>query len=194
MDIKEIERAIEAILFASGDPVSIDRIAATLEVESETVERIAQNLMDSYNFDKRGIRVVKLERTLQMCSSPEYADKIRAVMETRRAARLSPALLEVLAIVAYRQPVTRAYIEQVRGVDCSGVVSTLVEKGLIEERGRLELPGRPLLYGTTKTFLRSFSLSDISDLPPLPKENPELNDIGEQLQIDEEISAGEKIS
>ncbi|MBQ8267251.1 MAG: SMC-Scp complex subunit ScpB, partial [Clostridia bacterium] len=88
---------------------------------------------------------------------------------------------------AYNQPVTRSFIEQVRGVDCSGVVSTLVEKGLIEERGRLELPGRPLLYGTTKTFLRSFSLNDLSDLPPLPKDNPEVNDVGEQLEIAEEL-------
>ena len=99
-----------------------------------------------------------------------------------------------MAVIAYNQPVTRAFIEQVRGVDCSGVVSTLVEKGLIEERGRLELPGRPLLYGTTKTFLRSFSLNDLSDLPPLPKDNPEVNDIGEQLSISEELEPQESLS
>ena len=169
MEIKEIEHAIEAILFASGDPVSIDRIAATLEVEAETIERIAQNLMDLYSFEKRGIRIVRLERTLQMCSSPEYAEKIRAVMETRRAARLSPALLEVLAIVAYRQPVTRAYIEQIRGVDSTYSVSTLIEKGLIEEAGRLDVPGRPMLFKTTHDFLRTFGLSNTDDLPPLPE-------------------------
>lgn len=169
MEIKEIERQIEAILFAAGDPVSIDRIADALDVEAETVERIAQNLADSYSFDKRGIRIVKLERTLQMCSSPDCAEKIRNVLETRRAARLSPALLEVLAIVAYRQPVTRAYIEQIRGVDSTYSVSTLLEKGLIEESGRLDVPGRPMLFKTTKDFLRIFGLTNTDDLPPLPE-------------------------
>lgn len=169
MDIKEIEHAIEAILFAAGDPVSIDRIADVLEIESETIERIAQNLMDSYSFDQRGIRIVRLENTLQMCSSPVYAEKIRAVLETRRAARLSPPLLEVLSIIAYRQPVTRAYIEQVRGVDSSYSVSTLIEKGLIEEAGRLDVPGRPMLFRTTRDFLRVFGLSNTDELPPLPE-------------------------
>lgn len=169
MDIKEIEHAIEAILFAAGDPVSIDRIADVLEIEAETIERIAQNLMDSYSFDQRGIRIVRLENTLQMCSSPAYAEKIRAVLETRRAARLSPPLLEVLSIIAYRQPVTRAYIEQVRGVDSSYSVSTLIEKGLIEEAGRLDVPGRPMLFRTTRDFLRVFGLSNTDDLPPLPE-------------------------
>ena len=104
---------------------------------------------------------------------------------------MSQAALEVLAVIAYNQPITRAFIEQVRGVDCSGVISSLLEKDLIEERGRLELPGRPLLYGTTKNFLRCFTLTDLSDLPPLPKENPEINDIGEQLELDEEQTAEE---
>ena len=151
-------------------------------------------LEDKLDNTKSGFTVVRLENTYQLVTREEFAPYIKKAFDIKRRTPLSPASLEVLAVIAYNQPVTRSFIEQVRGVDCSGVVSTLVEKGLIEERGRLELPGRPLLYGTTKTFLRSFSLSDISDLPPLPKENPELNDIGEQLQIDEEISAGEKIS
>ncbi len=169
MEIKEIEHAIEAILFAAGDPVAIDRIAAALDVESETIARIAQNLADSYCFEQRGIRIVRLENTLQMCSSPVWAEKIRTVLETRRAARLSPALLEVLSIIAYRQPVTRAYIEQVRGVDSSYSVSALIEKGLIEEAGRLDVPGRPILFRTTPDFLRVFGLTNTDDLPPLPE-------------------------
>ncbi|MEE1054551.1 MAG: SMC-Scp complex subunit ScpB, partial [Acutalibacteraceae bacterium] len=108
--------------------------------------------------------------------------------DIRRRTPLSPAALEVLAVVAYTQPVTKSFIEQVRGVDCSGVVTTLIEKGLLEERGRLELPGKPLLYGTTKNFLRSFSISDLSELPPLPKNEQENTDIGEQLELTDETS------
>lgn len=169
MEIKEIERALEAILFSAGDPVSIERISNVLEVEEETIERIAQNLMDYYQFEQRGIRLIRLENTLQLCTNPMYADKIRAVLETRRAARLSPPLLEVLSIIAYRQPVTRAYIEQVRGVDSSYSVTALLEKGLIEEAGRLDVPGRPILFRTTHDFLRVFGLSNTDELPPLPE-------------------------
>jgi segregation and condensation protein B len=104
----------------------------------------------------------------------------------RRRTPLSNAALEVLSVVAYNQPVTKSFIEQVRGVDCSGVVTTLIEKGLIEERGRLELPGKPLLYGTTKNFLRCFNLSDLTELPPLPKSGEEINDVGEQLELNPE--------
>ena len=135
--------------------------------------------------------MVRLENTYQLVTREEFAPYIKKAFDIKRRTPLSSAALEVLAVIAYNQPVTRAFIEQVRGVDCSGVVTTLVEKGLIEERGRLELPGRPLLYGTTKTFLRSFSLNDLGDLPPLPKDNPELNDVGEQLEITEEINAEE---
>lgn len=169
MEIQEIEKTIEAILFAAGDPVSIDRLSQTLEIEPETVERIATNLMDSYSFDQRGIRLIRLEDSFQMCSNPRYAEPIRKVLETRKASQLSAPLLEVLSIIAYRQPVTRAYIEQVRGVDSSYSVSTLVEKGLIVEAGRLDVPGRPILYKTTKDFLRAFGLSSVDELPELPE-------------------------
>lgn len=135
--------------------------------------------------------MVRLENTYQLVTRDEFADYIKKAFDIKRRTPLSPASLEVLAVIAYNQPVTRAFIEQVRGVDCSGVVSTLVEKGLIEERGRLELPGRPLLYGTTKIFLRSFGLNDLSDLPPLPKDNPEVSDVAEQLQIEEDITEEE---
>ena len=133
LDIHEMERAIEAILFASGDPVSIDRISAVLEVDAELVEKIANSLSDYYSYEQRGIRLLRLENTLQLCSSPAYSELVRKALETRKPPALSPALLEVLSVIAYRQPVTRAYIEQIRGVDCSYSISVLCEKELIEE-------------------------------------------------------------
>ena len=132
------------------------------------------------------MELLRLENTYQLATKSEFADYIKKTFDMRRRTPLSSAALEVLAVVAYNQPVTKSFIEQVRGVDCSGVVSTLVEKGLVEERGRLELPGKPLLYGTTKNFLRCFSLSDLTELPPLPESHLEENDIGEQLEIADE--------
>ena len=191
MNKQQTIAALEAVLFASGDPISIDRLSQTFEIKPEEVENYINALEKRYTESNSGIYVVRLENTYQLVSREEFAPYIKKAFDIKRRTPLSPAALEVLAVIAYNQPVTRAFIEQVRGVDCSGVVTTLVEKGLIEERGRLELPGRPLLYGTTKTFLRSFSLNDLSDLPPLPKENPTLDDIGEQLEIAEEINTEE---
>ncbi len=187
MNKQQTIAAIEAVLFASGDPISIDRLSQTFEIKPEEIEKYIKELESKLESNNSGFYVVRLENTYQLVTREEYAPYIKKAFDIKRRTPLSPASLEVLAVIAYNQPVTRAFIEQVRGVDCSGVVSTLVEKGLIEERGRLELPGRPLLYGTTKTFLRSFSLSDLGDLPPLPKDNPEVNDIGEQLEIQEEL-------
>lgn len=183
--------ALEAVLFASGDPISVDRLSQTFEIQPEEIDGLIKQLEAKLDENNSGVKVVRLENTYQLVTRDEFADYIKKAFDIKRRTPLSPASLEVLAVIAYNQPVTRAFIEQVRGVDCSGVVSTLVEKGLIEERGRLELPGRPLLYGTTKTFLRSFSLNDLSDLPPLPKDNPEVNDVGEQLQIEEDITEEE---
>ncbi len=191
MNKQQTISAIEAVLFASGDPISIDRLSQTFEIKPEEVEKYIKELEKKYDEHNSGLYVVRLENTYQLVTREEFAPYIKTAFDIKRRTPLSPAALEVLAVIAYNQPVTRSFIEQVRGVDCSGVVSTLVEKGLIEERGRLELPGRPLLYGTTKTFLRSFSLNDLSDLPPLPKDNPEVNDIGEQLEISEDITPEE---
>lgn len=191
MNKQQTVSALEAVLFASGDPISIDRLSQTFEIKPEEVEKHIKELEKRYETQGSGFYVVRLENTYQLVTREEFAPYIKTAFDIKRRTPLSPAALEVLAVIAYNQPVTRAFIEQVRGVDCSGVVSTLVEKGLIEERGRLELPGRPLLYGTTKTFLRSFSLNDLGDLPPLPKDNPEVSDIGEQLQISEEITIEE---
>ena len=168
MEIHDIERAIEGILFASGEPVSLERLSSVLAVEKETISDIADKLMDYYRFERRGIRLVRLENALQLCSSPEYADIIRTALETRKPPQLTQTALEVLAIVAYYQPVTKAYIEQLRGVDSYYTVGLLQERGLIEPCGRLEAPGRPVLYRTTKSFLRTFGLTSLEELPELP--------------------------
>lgn len=162
--------AIEAILFANGDSVDATRIAQALELTEKDVHSLAQELMEEYAASGRGITIIKLDDAYQMVSSKEYAPQIRTVMDLRRNTPLSQAALEVLAVVAYNQPVTKAFVEQVRGVDCSGVIGSLTAKGLVEEKGRLELPGRPLLYGTTENFLRCFNLQRLDDLPPLPED------------------------
>ena len=161
--------SIEAILFASGDSVPVSRIAQALELDLATAKKLAEELMAEYQNASRGITIIKLDDSYQMVSRDEYAPEIRTVMDLRRNTPLSQAALEVLAVVAYNQPVTKAFVEQVRGVDCSGVIGSLTAKDLIEEKGRLELPGRPLVYGTTENFLRCFGLTDLSQLPELPE-------------------------
>lgn len=168
MEIKEHEAAIEAILFASGEPVPVERMAEALGVDVDTTVRMAQRLADRLIEDGRGVRIKKLENKFQMCSDPAYGEQVRKTLDMRKNTPLSQAALEVLAIVAYNQPVTKAFVEQIRGVDCSGPIGSLVVKGLIEEKGRLELPGRPLLYGTTTEFLRCLDIQSLSHLPPLP--------------------------
>lgn len=168
LESHDIECAIEAILFVSGEPVKTSRIAAVLGVEVEDVESAADKLRDNYSFVRRGIRLVKLEDTLQLCSSPEYADYIRRTLETRKPPQLSQPALEVLSIIAYFGPVTRAYVEQIRGVDSSYTVGLLAERELIESCGRLAAPGRPMLFRTTHNFLRTFGLESLKELPELP--------------------------
>ena len=174
MSDRNFKCAIEAILFASGDSVSVDRIATALELTKKEAEKLLDELMAEYIAAQRGITIIKLENSYQMVSVKEYAKELRTVMDVRRNTPLSQAALEVLAVIAYNQPVTKAFVEQVRGVDCSGVIGSLTTKDLIEEKGRLELPGRPLIYGTTENFLRCFSLSSLDDLPEPPeKVNPD---------------------
>ena len=167
-DIKETESAIEGILFASGEPVQIDRICMALELDRPTAEQILQKLMDHYAYERRGVRLLRIEDSWQLCSAPDYADVIRKAFEIRKPAKLSQPALEVLTIIAYYQPTTRAYIDQVRGVDSSYTVSMLLERGLIEDCGHLQVPGRPRLYRTTKAFLRTFHLTSLEDLPEIP--------------------------
>ena len=166
-------RALEAILFASGDPISIDRLAAVLEIEREDVIDCVEELELHYKKFNSGIRIVRLEDEYQMCYNPEFADVIVKTMRHRKPPKLSQAALEVLSIVAYFQPVTRAYIEDVRGVDSSYSVNMLTERGLIEPCGKLEVPGRPTLFRTTDNFLRVMELEQLEDLPALPEIAPE---------------------
>lgn len=174
MAVENIPAAIEAILFASGSSVEPSKIAKALEITENQAEKEIISLMNDYKSKSRGITIVKLKNAYQMVSVKAYAPQIRVVMDLRRNTPLSQAALEVLAVIAYNQPVTKAFVEQVRGVDCSGVIGSLTSRDLIEEKGRLELPGRPLLYGTTERFLRCFNISDLEELPPLP-ETPEEN-------------------
>ena len=168
MDERRLKNAIEAIIFASGTPVELSKIAQGLHIGALQAMTICDGLVEEYKKSDRGIKIVRLNDSYQMCSVEEYADNIREVMDIKRDAPLSGAAAEVLAIIAYNQPVTKAFVEQVRGVDCSSVMSSLVAKQLIEERGRLELPGRPLIYGTTEHFLRCFQISSLEELPHLP--------------------------
>ena len=167
-EMKEIEAAVEGILFASGEPVSIERICMATELDRPTAEQVLRRLGDYYAYERRGIRLVQMDESYQLCSSPDYADTIRRAFEIRKSAKLSQPALEVLTIIAYYQPTTRAYVDQVRGVDSSYTMSLLLERGMIEECGRLQVPGRPHLYRTTKKFLRDFHLSSLEELPELP--------------------------
>ena len=168
LEMKEIEAAIEGILFASGEPVAVDRICVAMDMDRPTVELVLQKLADYYSYERRGIRLVRMEDTWQLCSAPEYGDTIRKAFEIRKPAKLSQPALEVLTIIAYYQPTTRAYVDQIRGVDSSYTVGLLLERKLIEECGRLQVPGRPRLYRTTKAFLRAFHLDSLEDLPEMP--------------------------
>lgn len=199
MEAEKLKPAIEAILFACGTPAELTKIAQALEIKEEKAEELLKSLMEDYSSRKSGIKIVRLGKSYQMCTEKEYAEIIRTVLDLRRNSPLSQAALEVLAIIAYNQPVTKAFVEQIRGVDCSGVVSSLVARELIEEKGRLELPGRPLIYGTTENFLRCFNVSDISELPPLPQKNSdeenseESSENGENENTEKELEKEEKI-
>lgn len=166
---EKIISSIEAMLFAAGDPVEVTKLADILEIDIETAEKMLGHLSAQYDERNSGIMLIRIENKYQLCTREEYNEDVRKLMEIKKNAPLSNAAFEVLAIIAYNKSVTRSFVEQVRGVDCSGPISSLVQKGLIEEKGRLDLPGRPLVYGTTDRFLRCFSLNSLDDLPELPK-------------------------
>lgn len=174
--------AIEGILFAAGEPVGVERLCSTLGMDAEAVHSLCRQLADQYSYDRRGIRVIRMEDSWQMVSAPEYAQIIRQAFESRKPAKLSQPALEVLSIIAYFQPTTRAYVDQVRGVDSSYTVGLLQDRDLIEEAGRLAVPGRPILYRTTRNFLRSFNLSSLDDLPELPAAAPEDGQLTMEIQ------------
>lgn len=169
MEFEQLQRAIEAILFASGERVEISRLAMALETDEAEIIRAADALADTLSFERRGIRILKLENSYQMVSSGEMADYVTKALETRKPPKLSASQLETLTIVAYYQPATKAMVEQIRGVDSSYSISALLNKKLIEEAGRLNVPGRPIQYRTTADFLRTFGISSLEELPEIEK-------------------------
>ena len=181
MDMEELQRIIEAILFAAGECVEISRLSVSLEVDENEIVAAADALADKLSFDRRGIRVIRLENAYQMVSSGEMADYVTKALETRKPPKLSASQLESLTIIAYYQPATKAMVEQIRGVDSSYSISALMNKKLIEEAGRLNVPGRPIQYRTTPDFLRTFGLSSLEELPPIEKIN-----FGEPVTQEEE--------
>jgi len=189
----DLIHALEALLFSSGDPVPIDRLEQVLEICREDVIDCAEALELEYEKRNAAIRVLRLEDSFQLCSRPEYAETIVKLMRHRKTPKLSQAALEVLAIVAYFQPVTRAYIEDVRGVDSSYSVSMLAERGLIEPCGRLEVPGRPILFRTTEAFLRVMDIEQLEDLPPLPEITPEEGTEALRSAIEQKKETGEQM-
>ena len=171
---KKLLAIAEAVLFAAAEPIEHTRLSIVLGTDSEVTLEILDILKEKYELEESGLCLLKLGSKYQLCSKKEYINEVRAVLDLKRNTPLSQAAFEVLAIIAYNQPITKPYIEQIRGVDCSGVVSTLCQRGLIEEKGRLEVPGRPVLYGTTDDFLRCFSLSALSELEELPNVDKQL--------------------
>lgn len=181
MEQEELQRAIEAILFAAGERIEISRLASVLETDPKDIEKAADALAAELSFNRRGIRILKLEKGYQMVSSGEMADFITAALETRKPPKLSSSQLEALTIIAYYQPATKAMVEQIRGVDSAYSIGALLNKKLIEDAGRLNVPGRPILYRTTPNFLRTFGLSSLEELPEIEKVS-----LGEPVMPDEE--------
>ncbi len=186
---KNVLASLEAMLFAAGDPVEPAKLAEVLDIDIENVIKMLGHLEALYDEKDSGLRVIRVDGKYQLCTREEYADDVRSLLEIKKNTPLSQAAFEVLAIVAYNKTVTRSFIEQIRGVDCSGPVSNLIQKGLIEEKGRLDLPGRPLVYGTTDRFLRCFSLNSLDDLPDLPDNSDEKDD--SQTSLFEEGASGD---
>lgn len=191
MNKNNVLASIEAMLFAAGDPVEPSKLAEVLDIDVENVIKMLGHLEATYDERESGLRVIRVDGKYQICTREEYSDEVRGLLEIKKNTPLSQAAFEVLAIVAYNKTVTRSFIEQIRGVDCSGPVSNLIQKGLIEEKGRLDLPGRPLVYGTTDRFLRCFSLNSLDDLPELPKDTENKDD--SQTSLFENENANDKI-
>jgi segregation and condensation protein B len=189
--LDRMERNVEAILFASGDPIEIEKIADVLMIDLKTVKNLIEKIRDRYFQQRSPLDIVTLGAACQMCTLPEYADVVRPALELRRTTALSPASLEVLAVIAYNQPVTRSFVDQVRGVDCASIVRSLTDKGLIEEAGRLNIPGKPISYRTTANFLRVFGLESVEQLPTLPELPPE-DDMEKEPEVEGQIDLFEE--
>lgn len=201
MELNEGIAVIEAIMFAYGEPISIDKLAEASQIDRDTTAKLVNQLERRYNVQGSGLRIIRLNNTFQISTRPEAAPYVKAALDNYRQTPLSQAAMECLAIIAYNQPVTKGFVEQIRGIDSSSVVNTLVDRGLVEEAGRLELPGRPVAYRTTDTFLRCFGIASLADLPPLPTaegqmsldemDQQEIDSFGEQLAEQVNIDGGE---
>lgn len=193
MEEAEIKRAIEAILFAAGDPVGVDRMALAIGAGRDQIEENLKALMDAYSFERRGIRIIRLEDAYQMVSAQELSEVISRALETRKPPKLSASALETLTVIAYYQPTTKAFVEQIRGVDSSYTISALLNKKLIEEQGRLSVPGRPILYGTTPDFLRIFGIASLDDLPEVDLPKAQTQQLEMQLSIEDQQAMAESV-
>lgn len=193
MEEAEIKRAIEAILFAAGDPVGVDRMAIAIGAGRDQIEVNLKALMDAYSFERRGMRIIRLEDAYQMVSAQELSEVITRALETRKPPKLSASALETLTVIAYYQPTTKAFVEQIRGVDSSYTISALLNKKLIEEQGRLSVPGRPILYGTTPDFLRTFGIASLDDLPEVDLPKAQTQQLEMQLSIEDQQAMAESV-
>ena len=188
MTVTESVAAIEAIMFAYGEPITTEKLAEASGIEEETVVKLVDTLERQYNVRESGLRILRINGAFQIAARSEYADSIKRALETRKQQPLSQAAMETLAIIAYNQPVTNGFVEQVRGIDSSSIVRGLAERGLLEEAGRLDLPGRPIAYRTTDNFLRCFGLGSLAELPPLPEREGQLDfDELEQMEREKEL-------
>lgn len=174
-DEEQLTGAIEAVLFVAGEPVSQEKLTEIFGITNSEVDLVINRLEDRLRLTIAGVELVRTEKSYQLCTKSSHSEFVTKYLEIKRTSPLSKPALEVLAVVAYRQPVTKGYVEQIRGVDCSGIINTLVEKGLVEEKGRLDAPGRPILYGTTLEFLKRFGLNSISDLPEIDDGQMKIN-------------------
>lgn len=181
MSIAELESIIEAVLFAAGEAVELKNLAAAIEQDIKTTKAIVNNLSDKYKSEKRGVIIIEVGDSYQMCTNPDYFDYIKKLYESPVRKKLSPTVLETLAIIAYKQPITKGRIEEIRGVNADHAVNKLVEYGLVAEKGRADTPGRPILFGTTDDFLRHFGFNN---LDAMPQTN---NAVVEQLKIEVEM-------
>lgn len=186
MENAEICRAVEAILFAAGDPVGMERMALAIGAGTDQIEAALKELMDTYSFERRGMRIIRLEDAYQMVSAQELSDVITRALETRKPPKLSASALETLTVIAYYQPTTKAFVEQIRGVDSSYTISALLNKKLIEEQGRLGVPGRPILYGTTPDFLRTFGIASLEELPEVDLPKAQTQQVEMQLSLEDQ--------
>lgn len=192
MEQNDLQRALMAILFAAGEPVAAARLAESMAVDESQIHEALKYLMDQLSFNRSGIRIVRLEDAYQMCSASEQAEFVTKTLETRKPPKLSSSQLETLSVIAYYQPATKAYVEQIRGVDSGYCISALLTKKLIREAGRLNVPGRPFQYETTPDFLRVFGLQSLADLPAIEKVELSTNQAQLELPLEPEKDAQQK--